>query len=191
MFCFQITQNERVTFVLFLVELGCEFKDLCLQSTHSTAWATAPVHFVLVSFGDGISWTICLGWSQTMVFLILVSQVGRITGVSHTCLAETVTFKEMSFFFFSFFLPWNSLCVCMCLCVYVCVCVCVCFWGHLHNFIYFFIGIGVWTQDLPLAGQATPPSLFLWWVFWDRVLRVICSGLTLNRDPPYLCLLSS
>jgi hypothetical protein len=32
--------------VLFLIELGFEFRASCLQSRHSTSWATPPVHIV-------------------------------------------------------------------------------------------------------------------------------------------------
>jgi hypothetical protein len=39
-----------------------------------------------VFFQDTVSWTICLGWLWTMIFLISASQVARITGVSHLCL---------------------------------------------------------------------------------------------------------
>jgi hypothetical protein len=31
----------------------------------------------------------------------------------------------------------------------------------------------------------------LWWIFWDRVSRIICLGLALNWDSPDLYLLSS
>jgi hypothetical protein len=39
-------------------------------------------------FGDGVSWTICLGWSWTAIILISAFQIGRITGMSHQCLAN-------------------------------------------------------------------------------------------------------
>jgi hypothetical protein len=35
----------------------------------------------------GFSWTICWGWPQTAILLISASQVARITGGSHWCLA--------------------------------------------------------------------------------------------------------
>jgi hypothetical protein len=38
---------------------------------------------------------------------------------------------------------------------------------------------------------AIPPVLFLWKFFQDRVSWTICPGLTLNCNPPDLCLLSS
>jgi hypothetical protein len=34
-------------------------------------------------FGDGVSPTICPGWPQTVILPISVSQIARITGVSH------------------------------------------------------------------------------------------------------------
>jgi hypothetical protein len=39
-------------------------------------------------FGDCSSWIICLGCPQSSILLISVSQVARITGVSHWCLAS-------------------------------------------------------------------------------------------------------
>jgi hypothetical protein len=58
---------------------------LCLQNRHSTTWATPPVHFALLSFGDGVLQTLCTGWSPTVILLISASQVARMTGVSHWC----------------------------------------------------------------------------------------------------------
>jgi hypothetical protein len=74
-------------FLLFCFSSGTgfEFKTSHLQSRQATTWVTPPVCFVLVNFGDGVSKTICPGWSQTMIFSISASQVARITGVSHLC----------------------------------------------------------------------------------------------------------
>jgi hypothetical protein len=35
------------------VTMGFKFRPSCLQSRSSTTWATPPVHFALVIFGDG------------------------------------------------------------------------------------------------------------------------------------------
>jgi hypothetical protein len=35
------------------------------------------------TWGGGVSWSICLGWPQTMILLIPGSQIVRIIGVSH------------------------------------------------------------------------------------------------------------
>jgi hypothetical protein len=43
----------------------------------------------------GVSWTICLGWSQTMILSISAFQLARIIGMSHGYLA-----KIQVFFFF-------------------------------------------------------------------------------------------
>jgi hypothetical protein len=52
----------------------------CLRHTSSA--------FFSGYFGVRVSQTICQGWSQTAVFLISVSQVARITSVSHLCPAS-------------------------------------------------------------------------------------------------------
>jgi hypothetical protein len=39
---------------------------------------------------DEVSWTICPGWPQTAILLISASQVARITGMGHWCLALTI-----------------------------------------------------------------------------------------------------
>jgi hypothetical protein len=41
-----------------------------------------------------VSQTIYLGWPQTMIFSISVSQVARITDMNHWCLAESWGFKR-------------------------------------------------------------------------------------------------
>jgi hypothetical protein len=38
-------------------------------------------------FRDRVSWTVCSGWFWTLILLISVSWVARITGVSHWHLA--------------------------------------------------------------------------------------------------------
>jgi hypothetical protein len=50
-----------------------------------------PLHllfFVMGFFQDMVSWTICLGWVQTVILLISASLVARITGMSHPRLAK-------------------------------------------------------------------------------------------------------
>jgi hypothetical protein len=49
----------------------------------STTSATLPAMFCIGFFRDRVSRTICLGWPQSMIFLISASQVARITGMSH------------------------------------------------------------------------------------------------------------
>jgi hypothetical protein len=46
-------------------------------------------------FGAGVSRTICQGWTQTLIFLISVSQVAGIAGVSHWNLAENNEFFRL------------------------------------------------------------------------------------------------
>jgi hypothetical protein len=50
--------------------------------------------FCSVYFGDGVSWTVCMGWPWTMILLISASQVARITCMSHRCLASCCVFDE-------------------------------------------------------------------------------------------------
>jgi hypothetical protein len=57
---------------------------LHLQSRHSTAWATPPVHFALVILEMGVSGIVCPGWSLTMILPILASQVAWATGAWFT-----------------------------------------------------------------------------------------------------------
>jgi hypothetical protein len=75
--------------IFFLVRLRFEFGALHLQSRHSTAWATSPAHFALAIL-EMMSQTICLSWPQTMILLISASQIARITGMSHPCLANSI-----------------------------------------------------------------------------------------------------
>jgi hypothetical protein len=65
----------------FLVRLWFKLRASCLQNRHFTAWATPPVHFALVIFGDGFS-NYLLGL-PSVILQISASQVGRIIGVNH------------------------------------------------------------------------------------------------------------
>jgi hypothetical protein len=47
----------------------------------------SPIHFSLVILEMGVSWTICPIWPQTLILPMSASQVARITGVNHQCLA--------------------------------------------------------------------------------------------------------
>jgi hypothetical protein len=69
----------------FFFWLRLEFELRALLYHHSTAWATPPVQFALIIFGDGILGTICPGLPRTVTLPISTSQVARITGVSHQC----------------------------------------------------------------------------------------------------------
>jgi hypothetical protein len=50
-------------------------------------WTTLPALFVMGIFEIGLS-NYCPGWLQTMILLISVSWLTRITGVSHWCPAK-------------------------------------------------------------------------------------------------------
>jgi hypothetical protein len=47
-------------------------------------------------FGDGVSWTICLGWPCTEILLISASQVARIIG-KHCWLLYIITLYPYPF----------------------------------------------------------------------------------------------
>jgi hypothetical protein len=69
--------------VFFLIETGFWTQVLTLpnQALYHFSHTTSP--FCFGYFGDGILWTICPGWPQTAMLLILVSQVARIIDMSH------------------------------------------------------------------------------------------------------------
>jgi hypothetical protein len=50
------------------------------------------IHFCFCYFGDGVSWSICLGWPRTSILRISSSQVAKITVVRQRCLASLVCF---------------------------------------------------------------------------------------------------
>jgi hypothetical protein len=66
-----------------LVGLGFELRASCLQ--------TSP--FCSGYFGDGVSRTIFLGWSQTAILLMSASQVARITSMRHCHPAHLAVFE--------------------------------------------------------------------------------------------------
>jgi hypothetical protein len=41
----------------------------------------------------GVSWTVCPGWPPTVIALISASQLARITGMSHSCLATHIKYQ--------------------------------------------------------------------------------------------------
>jgi hypothetical protein len=86
-------------FFLFLVGLEFELRVLCLKSTiYCSSHTSSP-------FCSGnilemrVSWSICLGWSQTTILPILASQVARIIGMNHQCLAEIQIFLSPNIMF--------------------------------------------------------------------------------------------
>jgi hypothetical protein len=56
---------------------------------------TPPAHFALVILEMGISWVICPSWPQTTILPISVSQVPKITGVSHQHLTRSIQFFKI------------------------------------------------------------------------------------------------
>jgi hypothetical protein len=121
-----VGQQSRCTYLstiifiqsLFCVtELGFEFRALHWQSKYSSAWATLRFYFGYSE--DGVLQTTCPGWPRNKIFQISASQVAKIIGMSHWCLAWTSNFQEIlhdchyegyvspapenSFFFFFFY----------------------------------------------------------------------------------------
>jgi hypothetical protein len=63
----------------------CVWYWIWTQSLH-----LEPLHWLFSEkgfFWDRVSWTICLGWLQTVILLISASWLARITGMSHWRLA--------------------------------------------------------------------------------------------------------
>jgi hypothetical protein len=82
-------------FFFFFVGLGFELRvwtwkagTLPLGKTCSPFWSGY--------FGDRLLWTVCLGWPQIAILLISASQVARITGVSHWCLALNFNLNKIN-----------------------------------------------------------------------------------------------
>jgi hypothetical protein len=79
-----VLKNTNLLIIyLFLVGLEFELRAACLQTRHTTSWATHFAHFALVILEMG-SWELFLraGKELQPSFLISASQVARITGVS-------------------------------------------------------------------------------------------------------------
>jgi hypothetical protein len=81
----ELPTEARVTPPHFFGGSGVWVQCFVLSKQCSTTWDIPPVHFALVILGDGVSWTICLGWPQILILPISASQVARITGSSHQC----------------------------------------------------------------------------------------------------------
>jgi hypothetical protein len=81
-------------FFFFFEALGFGFSS---SSSYSLSHSTSP--FCVKYFRDRISWTICLGWLRTIIILIPVSWVARITDVSHWRPA-LLSLKSLFFHFF-------------------------------------------------------------------------------------------
>jgi hypothetical protein len=79
--------------VLLYAQAGLDHDPAICASLCSWGWqayATVPSHG-----WDGVSWTFCLGWPQTIILLISASWVARIIGVSQWCLASILSLSEL------------------------------------------------------------------------------------------------
>jgi hypothetical protein len=50
---------------------------------------------LLCYFGNGVLWTICLGWPQATILLMSVFQVAKLIGVSHQHLTGNFDFNKL------------------------------------------------------------------------------------------------
>jgi hypothetical protein len=96
---YQLLYYYEYCFIFVIIRGGLRFEPraLHLQSRHSTTWATPLLHFSLITFGKGVSWTICLGWPQTIIILISAFQVARTIGESHWCPASYCLINRLRF----------------------------------------------------------------------------------------------
>jgi hypothetical protein len=107
-----------IYFYSFPLFCGMEFElwAPCLQGRCSTAWNTPPVPLCSGYYRDGVSQTLCLGWRQTVILLILASQLVRITSMSH---------QQVAFFLFDLVFYSNKI-------LNMCTALCnPCLWNHL------------------------------------------------------------
>jgi hypothetical protein len=72
------------------VGLGFELRASCLQSR--CLWLEPCLQSICSGyFGDGISWTICLGRPPTIILLLIsASQIAKITSMSHQAPGQTL-----------------------------------------------------------------------------------------------------
>jgi hypothetical protein len=75
-----------LTFLLLLLRLGLNL-GLVLAKKVFCCLSNTSDPFCSSYFGDGASWTICPDWSWTVILPISSSQIARIAGMSHSCLA--------------------------------------------------------------------------------------------------------
>jgi hypothetical protein len=137
--------NKQVNFLEGEQYWGFELRPSYLLGRCSATWATLPALFLfgVGYFQDRVSWTISLGWLETVTLLISVSQVGSIIGVSHQRQADKSTLETarpgsedmvIIMCYFPYFLSscslvflrpqifWAMFVSCNILCVWVCVC---------------------------------------------------------------------
>jgi hypothetical protein len=87
-FIFQILAIINEILFLLLLILGFELQASCLDRTIPLE-PFLPAFLSVGCFPNGIWWTICLGWHQTVTLMMSASWVPRITGMSHQCPAWT------------------------------------------------------------------------------------------------------
>jgi hypothetical protein len=128
--------------------------------------------FMMGFFQGSVSWTICLGWVQTVILLISASWVARITGVSHKCLAGL--FLRLSTMVLKFWLGFWYLCREVGTWSYILCC--------LYDTILFsFALLGIELRASSLLGKpsttwTTPPALaflILWYCIFHILYGII------------------
>jgi hypothetical protein len=95
--CLQTKELEFSMFLKFLftiylwiggIGLEFELRASCLQSRHSTAWTTLPIHFCSGCFGGRVSWTIYPGWPWISILPNSAFKVAKIISVNQPHLTE-------------------------------------------------------------------------------------------------------
>jgi hypothetical protein len=90
-------KRATICFSFFkLVGLGFEYRVSRLQSG-ALPFGQRLSPFYSGYFGDDVSWTICPVWPWTVILPISVSQIARITCVSHWCLTLANIFYHLYF----------------------------------------------------------------------------------------------
>jgi hypothetical protein len=92
-----VSKQKQKRYSMLTVFSCCFWWDWHLNSGLHTLPLEPHLQSICCSyFGDGVSRTICPGWSWIMIFLISASQVARITDLSHLtqsnyCFKKTIS----------------------------------------------------------------------------------------------------
>jgi hypothetical protein len=89
---------HSVTFFFFFFYggggIGFELRTLLLKSRPFSTWGTSPVHFGLLILEMGPQKLFAQGWPWTTILSNSVSQVARMTGMSHQSLTSLGFFHK-------------------------------------------------------------------------------------------------
>jgi hypothetical protein len=76
---------------------GCSGTTILLILASHVAWDGRHEILHVLLFEMGASWIVCPAWPQSRILPISVSQVARITGLSHWCLACSLLLNMIEF----------------------------------------------------------------------------------------------